>query len=58
MPEAYSAREAADKLGVSPYTVKRWIREGHISAKRVGPYGHWRVPASEIRRITQTEAQS
>jgi excisionase family DNA binding protein len=32
-----SIQETADQLGVSPQTIRRWIRAGRISAKRMGP---------------------
>lgn len=36
MPEL-SMSEAADELGVSPATVRGWIRSGLLPAHRVGP---------------------
>ncbi len=43
--------EAAKLLNVSPDTLKRWIKKGHIRAIRtIG--GHYRIPLSEIERLT------
>lgn len=35
-PQLISTQQAADRLGVSPYTVKRWIRTGKLRGIRLG----------------------
>ena len=35
----YSVDEVADILGVSERTIYRWIREGGLPTKRIGPAG-------------------
>jgi excisionase family DNA binding protein len=35
----YSVDEVADILGVSVRTIYRWIREGSLLTKRIGPAG-------------------
>lgn len=47
----YSAREAANLLGVTPDTVKGYCRDGKITGKRVGPKKNWMVVGSEIVRL-------
>ena len=42
--------EAARQLGVSTDTLRRWDREGIITATRT-PGGQRRIPATEITRI-------
>lgn len=32
-----SVQEASDELGVSTKTVRRWISEGRLTARRAGP---------------------
>ena len=46
--------EAAAMLTVSTRTIKRWYEQGLISLVRL-PGGHFRVPASEIERLTNPE---
>jgi putative resolvase len=40
---------AARKLGLHPFTVRRWIKEGKISVFQVGREA--RIPAEEITRL-------
>lgn len=44
-----TVEEAADRLGASIWTIRRWLQQGRI--KGVQPGGRrlgWRIPASEI----------
>lgn len=59
VPEAVSIQLAAAILGISPLTVRRWIRHGYrdkdgdkryIKAYRVGPT-LIRIPRDEIARL-------
>ena len=38
-------------LKLSPITVRRYIREGKIFARRVGRERKWRIPADAIARF-------
>ena len=42
MPEYLTITEAADELGVSPNSIRRWIDLGHIEAWKT-PGGHRKV---------------
>ena len=48
--ELYSAREAAQVLGISLDTLRRWDRSGRIRTER-DANNHRVVPASEIERL-------
>ena len=48
--EFYTIKEAADALKVSVPTVRRWIEDNTIEARKIG--GRWRIPSSEIDRLT------
>ena len=48
-----SPAEVAARLGVTQHTVRNWIREQRIQAKRVG--GRWLVPVSELERLLSLE---
>jgi excisionase family DNA binding protein len=48
--ELCTPSEAALELRCSVQSVKRWCREGQISAVRT-PGGHWRIPIHELQRL-------
>lgn len=49
--------EFAERIGVSYWTVRRWIKNGTIEAYRAGPK-LLRIPRSELDRMNQKiEAQ-
>lgn len=44
--------EVAAQLRLHPESVRRWLREGKIHGRRLGPTrAGWRIPRSEINRI-------
>lgn len=45
-----TARQAADRLGISYSTLKRWVRLGHVRTTVTGG-GHHRVAEAEIARL-------
>ena len=52
-PVELTALEAADLLGVDKSTVVRWLQNDTLAGWRtVG--GHWRVPATEVARLKNT----
>jgi excisionase family DNA binding protein len=44
-------KEAAEKLGVSPSTLRRWVDKKIIKAVRSYQNAHRRFPLSEIQRL-------
>lgn len=46
--EYYRPQEVADMLGVKILTVYRWIKEGKITAYKVG---QWRIPIKELDEV-------
>lgn len=49
-------KEAAALLGVHYNTVYRWLNDGSLRGVRLGPK-LWRIPRSEIERMTQMEPE-
>lgn len=49
--ELVGTTEAARILGVTPSTLRRWIREGRIESRRVGK--KWRVRRSDLGKVVQ-----
>jgi excisionase family DNA binding protein len=59
--------EVADLLGVDPTTVRGWIREGILPARRTRPsrstatgrvgVGHWRVKRADVEALQQQSAR-
>lgn len=48
-PQLASCQEVADALGVSPYSVGRWCREGLLKAVKLRK--EWRIPRAELERV-------
>ena len=48
----WSVKEVAQKLGVSTVTIRKWIKEGKIRAKRIGR--PWHIPDSAVRAALET----
>ena len=52
-PRDYPTTDSvADDLGVSPETIRRWIRQGRISAYRVGPR-RLRIDPASLSHLVQ-----
>src|ERR1700737_1486847 len=48
-PKLLRISKAAHELGLHPFTVRRWIKQGKIQAVRVGLEA--RIPRTEIERL-------
>ena len=48
--QIYTTFTAAKKLLVTPPTIIKWIKEGHLKTIKT-PGGHRRIPAEEINRV-------
>ncbi len=48
--EKFSTREAADRLGVSSYTLREWVRRGWIQARQDASGGPYHFDAAELAR--------
>ena len=51
MPRSYTAREAAQRLGISLDTLRRWDRSGRIRTER-DERNRRLVPAAEVDRLS------
>jgi excisionase family DNA binding protein len=54
-PNAVTLSHAAEAIGVSPSTLRRWADAGRIRFVRTSG-GHRRFPAGEVRRLTAANA--
>jgi len=45
----YTAPQAAKELGVSRFTVLRWLRDGLLVGDQVASRAPWRIPARAVR---------
>ena len=49
-----TTQEIADQMGVSPSTVRRWLKENRLHGRRIGK--RWLVPPQERIELTPQEA--
>ena len=47
--EMLSTDEVADRMGVTPKTLRTYIREGKVRAIRFGR--HWKITKEEVERV-------
>lgn len=52
MPESMSTGEAANAIGISADTLRRWDRAGEVQSYRTDR-GHRRIPVSEVARLAR-----
>jgi excisionase family DNA binding protein len=53
--QSLTVAEACRVLRVTPPTMRRWIAEGAIQARRLGR--HYRIDASEVQRLLKPAAE-
>ena len=49
--DVLTVKEAAAIARVSPATIRRWCRRGHLAAFQVGPGAAIRIPADALRAL-------
>ena len=52
---AYSVNESAMLLGVSSDSIRAWVKNGTLSASRVGGKSKILIPRTELERLLETE---
>ena len=57
VPQLLSVRQAAEALGTTPRSVRRWIQAGKLAAVRL-PGGQWRVSTGALRDALQSSPGS
>ena len=55
--DALTVKEAAAIARVSPATIRRWCRLGHVRAFQVGRGAAIRIPADELRALLARPAE-
>ena len=55
-PRYLRVAEVARRLDVTEWTVRNWLRSGHIKGARPGgTRAGWRIPESEVDRLLRGE---
>jgi len=49
-----TTQEIAEEMGVSPSTIRRWLKDGRLQGRRIGR--RWLVPPQERVELTPQEA--
>ena len=54
----YTVKQAAEKLGISPFTVRRWLAQGTLAGGKFGPAvnSHIRIDAESVDKMLKTQA--
>ena len=55
--EIYTVGQAAEKLSVSTYILRAWLRNGSIKGSKIGGGKLWRITDDAIREFLQKGAQ-
>jgi len=50
--------DAAERLGMSPKTIRDWCRSGQINGIKVGRAGLWRIPEEEIEKVIESNTKA
>jgi len=53
----YSPKEVAIVIGVTPATVRSWVRKGMMKSVRIGKQGTIRIPVSEIEKFLLNDSK-
>ena len=46
-----TVEDAAQRLAVTPYTLREWLKAGHVRGAKIGR--QWRVPESALIELAQ-----
>lgn len=49
----FGVSQAAEFLGVSVKTIRRWAQQGRLSGMKVGPRGDWRFTQNDLLKMVQ-----
>jgi excisionase family DNA binding protein len=56
MDQMLKTREVADRLGVSGRTVRRWINQGTLEARKDTETGRWYIPQAALEDRLEARA--
>jgi excisionase family DNA binding protein len=54
--EYLTVEQVAERLQVSAWTVRRWLREGELEGSHLSDRAGWRVPEGAIERFLQARS--
>lgn len=52
--EMITTIEFASRIGVTPAAVRKWLKEGVIKGKKIGPR-RWFIPTSEMEKVLRID---
>jgi excisionase family DNA binding protein len=54
--EYLTVEQVAERLQVSAWTVRRWLRDGELEGSHLSDRAGWRVPEGAIERFLQARS--
>ena len=51
----YTPQEVAEELRVTPQTIRNWIKDGTLEARKIGR--KWLIPAAVFKRLLEEEGK-
>jgi len=54
--EYMTVEQVAERLQVSPWTVRRWLRDGELEGSNLGDRAGWRVPGGAVERFLEARS--
>ncbi len=56
--EYLTPKQVGNRLQVTEWTVKRWLRDGELKGVRLGRGGAWRTTEADVARFLEESTES
>ncbi len=54
--EYETVEQVAERLQVSPWTIRRWLRDGELEGSNLGDRAGWRIPSGAVERVLEAKS--
>jgi len=52
-PELMKVSEVARMFGVTPYTIRQWIKDEKVHGVKIGKGHYWRITTKSVKQLAQ-----